>query len=406
MVVGALIGWLNPDLGTSLKPLSTIFLRMIKTIVVPIIFGSLVIGIAGHGDDMRRVGRLALKSIVYFEIITTIALVVGLAAVNLTRPGVGVQLTASASEGRNLAQNTPSFSGFLEHIVPQSFFESAANNEVLQIVFFSIIFAVALSQVREGPKQAMLGFCEGLAETMFKFTGIVMKYAPIGVGAAIAYTVGHSGLGVLLSLGKLVLTLYLALVVFILVALIPAALLARVPIRRFVELVKEPALIAFATTSSEAALPKAMENMELLGVPRRIVAFVIPTGYSFNLDGSTLYLAVAAIFVAQAAGLPLPLGYQLIILFTLMITSKGVAGVPRSSLVILAGTLAHFGLPLEGVAVILGVDTLMDMGRTTINLVGNCLASAVMARWEGEFRPQPVLSSHSVPAIARERTGT
>ena len=404
MVVGALVGWLDPGLGTSLKPLSTVFLRMIKSVVVPIIFGSLVIGIAGHGDDMKRVGRLALKSIIYFEIITTIALVVGLVTVNLTRPGVGVQLTASETEGRQLAQNTPSFGAFLEHIVPQSFFEAAANNEVLQIVFFSIIFAVALSQVRDGPRQAMLGFCEGLAETMFKFTGIVMKYAPIGVGAAIAYTVGHSGLGVLLSLGKLVLTLYLALAIFILVALVPAALIARVPIRRFIELVKEPALIAFATTSSEAALPKAMENMELLGVPRRIVSFVIPTGYSFNLDGSTLYLAVAAIFVAQAAGMPLGIGQQIIILLTLMITSKGVAGVPRSSLVILAGTLAHFGLPLEGVAVILGVDTLMDMGRTTINLVGNCLASVVMGRWEGEFNPQPVLAA--TPVVMRERTGT
>jgi proton glutamate symport protein len=405
MVIGVLIGWLNPGLGESLKPLSTVFLRMIKAVVVPLIFGSLVVGIAGHGDDMKRVGRLALKSIIYFEIITTVALVVGLATVNLTRPGIGVQLTASTNEGLELAQKTPSFAGFLEHIVPQSFFEAAANNEVLQIVFFSIIFAVALSQVRNGPKQAMLGFCEGLAETMFKFTGIVMKYAPIGVGAAIAYTVGHSGLGVLLSLGKLVLTLYLALVIFILVALLPVALIAGVPVRRFIEMVKEPALIAFATTSSEAALPKAMENMELLGVPRRIVAFVIPTGYSFNLDGSTLYLAVAAIFVAQAAGVPLSLGYQLIILLTLMITSKGVAGVPRSSLVILAGTLAHFGLPLEGVAVILGVDTLMDMGRTTINLVGNCLASVVMARWEGEFRPQPVLATTG-PAVVRERTGT
>jgi len=405
MVIGVLIGWLNPGLGESLKPLSTVFLRMIKAVVVPLIFGSLVIGIAGHGDDMKRVGRLALKSIIYFEIITTLALVVGLATVNLTRPGIGVQLTASTSEGQELAQKTPSFAAFLEHIVPQSFFEAAANNEVLQIVFFSIIFAVALSQVRNGPKQAMLGFCEGLAETMFKFTGIVMKYAPIGVGAAIAYTVGHSGLGVLLSLGKLVLTLYLALAIFILVALVPVALIARIPIRRFIELVKEPALIAFATTSSEAALPKAMENMELLGAPRRIVAFVIPTGYSFNLDGSTLYLAVAAIFVAQAAGVPLSLEYQLIILLTLMITSKGVAGVPRSSLVILAGTLAHFGLPLEGVAVILGVDTLMDMGRTTINLVGNCLASVVMARWEGEFRPEPVLATPA-PVVVRERTGT
>jgi proton glutamate symport protein len=387
MILGALIGWWRPELGISLKPLSTIFLRMIKSIVVPIIFGSLVIGIAGHGDDMKRVGRLALKSIIYFELITTIALMVGLAVVNLTRPGVGVQLTASAAQGQELAHNTISFSSFLEHIVPQSFFEAAANNEVLQIVFFSIIFAVALSQVREGPKLAMLGFCEGLAETMFKFTGIVMKYAPIGVGAAIAFTVGQSGLGVLLSLGKLVLTLYLALIVFVLVALVPAALIARVPIGQFIQMVKEPALIAFATTSSEAALPKGMENMERLGVPRRIVAFVIPTGYSFNLDGSTLYLAVAAIFVAQAAGAHLSLGYQLLMLLTLMITSKGVAGVPRSSLVILAGTLSHFQLPLEGVAVILGVDTLMDMGRTTINLVGNCLASVVMARWEGEFVP-------------------
>jgi proton glutamate symport protein len=385
MVVGALIGWLRPDIGVSLKPLSTVFLRMIKSVVVPIIFGSLVIGIAGHGDDMKRVGRLALKSIIYFEIITTIALIVGLAAVNLARPGVGVALGGSTKEATALAQSSVSFSNFLEHIVPQSFFEAAANNEVLQVVFFAIIFAVALSQVRQGPKAAMLGFCEGLAETMFKFTGIVMKFAPIGVGAAIGYTVGHSGLGVLIGLGKLVLTLYAALLVFILVALVPAALVAGVPLRRFIQLVKEPALIAFATTSSEAALPKAMENMERLGVSRRIVAFVIPTGYSFNLDGSTLYLAVTSIFVVQAAGGDLSLGSQVIMLLTLMITSKGVAGVPRGSLVILAATLSHFKLPLEGVAVILGVDTLMDMGRTTINLVGNCLASVVMGRWEGEF---------------------
>jgi Na+/H+-dicarboxylate symporter len=412
MLVGALIGWLNPDLGTSLKPLSTVFLRMIKSIVVPIIFGSLVIGIAGHGDDMKRVGRLALKSIIYFELVTTIALIVGLAAVNLTRPGDGVRLSESAEQGQQLAQKTTSFGSFLEHIVPQSFFEAAASNEVLQIVFFSILFAVALSQVKGRPKEAMLGFCEGLAETMFKFTGIVMKYAPIGIGAAIAVTVGHSGIGVLVNLGKLVLTLYGALVVFIIVALVPVALLARVPLRAFIRMVKEPALIAFATTSSEAALPKAMENMERLGVSRRIVAFVLPTGYSFNLDGSTLYLAVASIFVAQAAGVSLSLGQQVILLLTLMITSKGVAGVPRASLVILSGTLLHFGLPLEGVAVILGVDELMDMARTTVNLVGNCLATVVMGRWEGEFRlnpavltPAAVLGGTPAPAIARDRTG-
>jgi proton glutamate symport protein len=409
MVIGALVGWLNPDLGTSLKPLSTVFLRMIKSVVVPIIFGSLVIGIAGHGDDMKRVGRLALKSIIYFEIVTTIALVVGLTAVNLTRPGVGVRLSASAEQGQQLAQKTTSFGGFLEHVVPQSFFEAATNNEVLQIVFFSILFAVALSQVRGRPKEAMLGFCEGLAETMFKFTGIVMRYAPIGIGAAIAVTVGHSGIGVLVNLGKLVLTLYGALVVFVLVALVPAALIARVPLRAFIQMVKEPALIAFATTSSDAALPKAMENMERLGVSRRIVAFVIPTGYSFNLDGSTLYLAVAAIFVAQAAGVDLSLGQQVIMLLTLMITSKGVAGVPRASLVILSGTLLHFGLPLEAVAIILGVDELMDMGRTTVNVVGNCLAAVIMGRWEGEFNPaaaslaeHPLPSGAPAPAMARD----
>jgi proton glutamate symport protein len=413
MVIGALVGWLAPGFAASLKPLSTIFLRMIKSIVVPIIFGSLVIGIAGHGDDMKRVGRLALKSIIYFEIVTTAALFIGLAAVNLTRPGVGVKLGESAESGRQLAEKTTSFSTILEHIVPQSFFEAAANNEVLQIVFFSILFAVALSQVRGRPKEAMLAFCEGLAETMFKFTAIVMKYAPIGIGAAIAVTVSHSGIGVLINLGKLVLTLYGALVVFMLVALIPVALLARVPLRAFIQMVKEPALIAFATTSSEAALPKAMENMERLGVPRRIVAFVIPTGYSFNLDGSTLYLAVASMFVAQAAGMHISLGQQIIILLTLMVTSKGVAGVPRASLVILAGTLAHFGLPLEGVAIILGVDELMDMARTTVNVIGNCLAAVVMGRWEGEFKPnlnltQPV-PAHAVPspsAVPSERTSS
>jgi proton glutamate symport protein len=410
MVVGVLVGWLNPDLGTSLKPLSTVFLRLIKSIVVPIIFGSLVVGIAGHGDDMKRVGRLALKSIIYFEIVTTVALVVGLVAVNLTRPGIGIRLSGSAEQGQQLAQKTTSFGGFLEHIVPQSFFEAAATNEVLQIVVFSVLFAVALSQVRGRPKEAMLGFCEGLAETMFKFTGIVMKYAPIGIGAAIAVTVGHSGIGVLVNLGKLVLTLYAALVVFIVVALVPAALIAKVPLRAFIQMVKEPALIAFATTSSDAALPKAMENMERLGVSRRIVAFVIPTGYSFNLDGSTLYLAVASIFVAQAAGVHLTVGQQVIMLLTLMVTSKGVAGVPRASLVILSGTLLYFGLPLEAVAIILGVDELMDMGRTTVNVIGNCLAAVIMGRWEGEFNPaasglvpQLVVADAPAPVAVGER---
>ena len=389
MVAGVLIGWLAPAFAESLKPLSTVFLRMIKSIIVPLIFGTLVVGIAGHGDDMKRVGRLALKSIIYFEIVTTLALIIGLVMVNLIKPGVGVALAASAEQGKELAANTPTGTGFLEHLVPTSIFEAATKNEVLQVVFFAVLFAVALSQTRGRGKDAVLAVCEGLSEVMFRFTTIVMHFAPIGIGAAIAVTIGHSGLGVLFNLGKLVLTLYVALVLFILIVLLPIALMFKVPLRRFLSTVKEPALIAFSTTSSEAALPSAMQGMTEMGVPRRIVAFVMPTGYSFNLDGSTLYLAVASIFVAQAANVPLTWGQQLLMMFTLMVTSKGVAAVPRAALVILSGTLANFGLPLEGVAIVLGVDAIMDMARTSVNLVGNCLATVVMARLEGEFSETP-----------------
>jgi len=390
MVVGVLIGVLVPDLALKLKPLATVFLRMIKSIIAPLIFATLVVGIAGHGDDMKRVGRLALKSIIYFEIVTTLALVIGLLAVNIVRPGEGVVLGASATAGQELAHKTQTGTSFLEHLVPQSIFEAAANNEVLQVVFFAVLFAVALSKVQGRSKEMMLSVCEAVSEVMFKFTMIVMRFAPFGIGAAIAVAIAQNGVGVLFSLGKLVLTLYAALIAFFLLVLLPVAWLFRVPIRRFVRAVRSPALIAFSTTSSEAALPLAMQSMEAIGVPRRIVAFVIPTGYSFNLDGSTLYLAVASIFVAQAAGHPLTLANQLAMMVTLMITSKGVAAVPRASLVILSGTLATFGLPLEGVAIILGVDTLMDMARTCTNLIGNCLASVVMAKWEGEFsEPQP-----------------
>ncbi len=385
MVAGTLLGWLAPDAGMAIKPLSDVFLRMIKSIVVPLIFGTLVIGVAGHGDDLRRVGRLALKSIVYFEAVTTLALAVGLLAVNLLRPGDGVQLPAPAAGAAPAVSGGVTLGGLLQHLVPQSFFEAAANNDVLSIVFWAVLFALALTQIREGPRDIMVRLCEALVEIMFKFTAIVMRFAPIGIGAAIAYTIGHSGLAVLSSLGKLVLTLYVALVVFIAFVLFPVAYFAGVPVRRFFGAAKEPALIAFSTASSEAALPKAMLQMEAIGVPRRIVAFVIPTGYSFNLDGSTLYLAVAAVFAAQAAAITMTLGQQLVMMLTLMLTSKGVAGVPRAALVILSGTLATFHIPLEAVAVILGVDALMDMARTSVNVVGNCLASVVMARWEGEY---------------------
>jgi Na+/H+-dicarboxylate symporter len=385
-VTGILIGWLFPEFGASLKPWSNIFLRMIKSVVVPIIFATLVIGIAGHGDDLKRIGRLALKSISYFWLMTTVALAIGLIAVNITKPGVGVRLAPPDPNAPVPAPAPTTLNGFLEHVVPRSLAEAAATNEVLQIVFWCTLFSIALTQVKGKPKEAVLGFFEGLMETMFKFVGIVMRYAPIGIGAAMAVTVSHSGIQVLKNLGMLVGTLYGALIVFALVALLPAALIARIPIRQFLRAVKDPAVIAFTTTSSDAALPMAMQRMIDFGVPKRIVAFVMPTGYSFNLDGSTLYLGVASIFVAQAAGVHLSIGQQLFMMLSLMITSKGIAAVPRASLVVLSGTLVAFGLPLEGVAVILGVDEFMDMARTMINLVGNCLATAIMARWEGELK--------------------
>jgi len=386
MFAGVAIGVWFPAFGVSLLPISTAFIRIIKSIIVPLIFGTLVVGIAGHGDDMKRVGRLALKSIVYFEIITTLALFLGLLTVNVMKPGVGAALATPAAGATPLASEPVTFASVLEHIVPQSFFDAAARNEMLQIVFWSVLFAIGLTQVRGRPKETMLAFCEGVAEVMFKFTGIVMKFAPFAVAAALAVTVGKpGGLKNLQSLALVVVTLYVALVVFGLFVLYPVARIARVPIGPFIKAVREPALIAFSTASSEAALPKAMERMEALGVSRRIVAFVMPTGYSFNLDGSTLYLSVALIFVAQASGISLTLGQQLLMMLTLMLTSKGVAGVPRASLVILMGTVASFNLPSEAAIALIGVDVLMDMARTTVNLIGNCLATVVMARWEGEY---------------------
>jgi proton glutamate symport protein len=398
MIVGILIGWLAPEFSQNLKPLANIFLRMIKSLIVPLLFSTLVVGIAGHGDDMKKVGKLALRSIIYFEVVTTLALVIGLVAVNWVKPGVGLSITASgdSEEFQALAAKTPTFASVLEHTVPQSFFEAAAQNEVLQIVFFAIIFAVALAKVEGPSKKFMIDWLQSLSDIMFKFVGIVMAYAPIGIGAAIGVTVGKSGLDVMVNLAKLVGTLYVSLIVFVIVVLLPVALLAKIDIKRFWSLVKEPWLIAFSTASSEAAFPQAMQAMEKFGVPRRIVSFVLPTGYSFNLDGSTLYLAIASVFVAQAAGIDMPIGTQLLMMLTLMLTSKGVAAVPRASLVILSGALAQFGLPLEGIAIILGVDAIMDMARTSVNLLGNCLATAVMARWEGELKEGPIIEP--VPA--------
>jgi proton glutamate symport protein len=385
LALGVVFGWFvnnyHPDWVANIRPFSQIFLRMIKMIIAPLIFATLVAGIAGAGH-FRQVGRMGLKAIIYFEIVTTIALIIGLVAVNLTRPGDGLSLPTEPSEITGTAQG---WREILLHLVPESVIQAMATGDVLQIVVFSIVFGIALGLLGERG-QPMVRWCELLAETMFKFTNIIMHYAPIGVGAAMAYTVGHGSLSVLINLGLLVLTLYGALIVLILFVFLPIALMFRVPLRKFVRAVREPAIIAFSTTSSEAALPRAMEVLERLGVPRRIVSFILPLGYSFNLDGTTLYLSLAAVFVAQAANIELTIGQQITMLLTLMLTSKGVAGVPRASLVILAGTLASYNLPLVGITLILGVDELMDMARTMTNVIGNCLATVVIAKWEGEFK--------------------
>jgi proton glutamate symport protein len=388
MLLGAEIGLDRPQLAEHLRLLSDIFLRLIKVIVAPLILGTLITGIAGHGN-LRSVGRIGLKSLVYFEVVTTIALFIGLAAINISRAGEGLTITPPSAAGTAPiaapAAAPMNWEDFVLHIFPENIAKSIAENQILQVAVFAVLFGIALARISETKRKPILNFCESLTDTMFSFTNLVMYFAPFGVGAAMAYTVGHLGISVLLPLLKLLLTGYVALIVFLLAVLLPIALVARLPLRRFLKAVAEPATIAFATSTSEAALPRAMEEMEAFGVPRRIVAFVIPAGYSFNLDGSTLYLAVASIFVAQVAGIHLSWSEQLFMLFALMLTSKGVAGVPRAVLVVLLATAATFHLPTEPIFIILGIDALMDMARTSVNVIGNCLASAVIARWEGEL---------------------
>jgi proton glutamate symport protein len=391
MVAGAEIGFDAPNFAVHLRVFSDIFLRLIKTIVAPLILATLVVGIAGHGD-LKSVGRMGIKALVYFEVVTTLALGIGLLAINVTKAGVGLAMPALAA-GATAGITAPPpthWDDFLLHIFPENIAKSIAEGQILQVAVFAVFFGIALATLSEAKRAPVLRLCESLSEVMFRFTNVVMYFAPIGVGAAMAFTVGHMGLGVLVNLGKLLLTLYGALALFAVLVLLPAALLFKVPVAKFLAAVAEPATIAFATATSEAALPRAMEQMEALGVPRRIVAFVIPAGYSFNLDGSTLYLAVASIFVAQAAGIHLSIGQQLLMMATLVLTSKGVAGVPRATLVVLLATAATFGLPVEPIFVILGIDALMDMARTMVNVVGNCLASVVVAQWEGQFgKEQP-----------------
>lgn len=382
MLIGIEVGYDFPHIAIHLDVLSKVFLKLIKTIIAPLIFATLVVGIAGH-SNLKQVGRIAWKSIVYFYFATTLALFIGLAAINFTKAGAGITMPTDTKELPKVEQQT--WQDMLLHIFPENIAKSIAEGQVLQVVIFSIIFGIALAMLSDRLKRPLLDFSESLAEVMFKFTNIVMYFAPIGVGGAIAYTVGKMGIGVLLNGIYLVLTLYGALIAFILLVLLPICFFTKLNIKNLFKAISEPFTLAFATASSESALPKAMRNMEQYGVPRKIVSFVMPLGYSFNLDGTTLYLSLASIFVAQACQVDLSIGQQLFIVFTLMITSKGVAGVPRASFVILLGTIASFGLEEWPLYIILGIDALMDMARTSVNVMGNCIASAVVARWEGEL---------------------
>lgn len=379
LVAGIAFGALFPGPAQKMAILGTIFLNLIKAIIAPLLFGTLVVGIAGTGS-IKTMGRIGGKAILYFEIVTTIALFIGLAAVNLVKPGVGVQLARETPS--SLPQAHQDFTQIILHIFPTSIIDAMARGDVLQIVVFAFIFGAACATVGAKAK-AVVEFCDSLAEVMFRFTNYVMLFAPFGVFGAIAATIGAKGIHVLVNLGKLVVTLYAAQALVVVLVFGASAIIARVPIRRFVEYAKEPFLIAFSTASSEAALPIALENMETFGVPKHIAAFVLPTGYSFNLVGTTLYLSLASVFIAQAADMQMPFSTQLVMMLTLMLTSKGVAGIPRSALVILAGTAAAFNLPAEGIALLLGIDALLDMARTSVNVLGNCLATAVVARWEG-----------------------
>jgi proton glutamate symport protein len=387
MLIGTEFGHDFPEIAVNLNVVSQIFLRLIKTIIAPLLFATIVVGIAGH-SDLKQVGRMGWKSLVYFEIVSTIALIIGLISINISKAGMGVNVPPEMLHP-DFSNNVQAMKGtdIILHIFPENIAKAIYEGQVLQIVIFSVLFGIAVAMLKEKHKRPMINFSEALAETMFKFTSLIMHFAPFAVFAAIAFSIGHMGIEIFVNLFKLLATLYVSLILFLFGVMLPFALLLKIPVRKFIRAVSEPVTIAFATTSSESALPIAMERMEEFGVPRKIVAFVMPTGYSFNLDGTSLYLSLAALFVAQISGIQLSVEKQLFIVFTLMLTSKGVAGVPRASLVILLGTAANFGLPTWPIYIILGIDELMDMARTSVNVIGNCLATVVIAKWENEFNP-------------------
>ena len=390
LLAGAELGYDAPAVAVNLQLLGTIFLRLIKVIIAPLLFGVLVVGIAGH-SDLKKVGRLGIKSLIYFELVSTVAMLIGYAAIHISRAGEGVHLPSSAAaQSLNVSPHTAT--QLITDIFPENIAKSVTEGQVLQIVVFSVLFAMALALVPDSKRRPMLAFAESLSETMFKFTNLVMYAAPLGVFGAVAYTVGHLGLGVLLPLAKLLATMYVALAFFIVCVLLPIVLWARIPLRRFINAAAEPVTIGFATASSEATLPSAIEQLESFGVPREIVAFVLPTGYSFNMDGASLYQSLALFFVVQAAGLHLSIGQQALMILTLLISSKGTAGVARASLLIVFGAATSFHLPLEPLFLLFAIDQLMDMGRTAVTVLGNCVACVVIARWEGEFPAKPATS--------------
>lgn len=388
LILGVIVGWAAPEFAQKLNPLAVIFLRMVKMIIAPLLFATLVVGIAGHGD-VKSIGKIGLKTLVYFEVVTTLALAIGLFVGNAFHPGTGFGLTVNpaAIEMANSMANTTetgSFTQMILHIFPTSIIQAMAEGNLLQIVIFSIFFALAICAVGQKAKP-VLDILNSVSEIMFKVTEYVMYFAPLGIFGAIAATVGQNGIKILFSYAKVVFSLYFALALFVAIVLFIACKVAKISFRNLLRAIQEPAILAFSTASSEAALPKAMEVMEKFGVPKNIVGFVMPTGYTFNLDGSTLYLALGVLFTTQIVGIHLSFEQQLMMMFTLMLTSKGVAAVPRVSLVVLAGTLASFHYPIIGVAILLGIDQILDMGRTTVNLIGNCVATVVIARWENDF---------------------
>lgn len=401
MILGAEFGHDFASIAVNMNVVSQIFLRLIKTIIAPLLFATIVVGIAGH-SDLKQVGRMGWKSLLYFEVVSTIALVIGLVAINISKAGIGVNVPQDMLHGELANVQPLKGTDVILHVFPENIAKAIYEGQVLQIVIFSVLFGIAVAMLKDKFKRPMIGFTEALAETMFKFTSIIMYFAPFAVFAAIAYSIGHMGLEIFVNLFKLLATLYVSLIIFLVGVLLPIALLLKIPVRKFINTISEPVAIAFATTSSESALPVAMERLEEFGVPRKIVAFVMPTGYSFNLDGTTLYLSLATIFVAQISGVHLSFDKQMLIVFTLMLTSKGVAGVPRASLVILLATATSFGLPTWPIYIILGIDELMDMARTSVNVIGNCLAAVVIAIWEKEFDPNGKDKKEIIPVATAD----